>query len=80
MKDYQPQELPPSQDLETVAVLKACSRAHRYLAELKGLVSSIPQPGLLVSTLGLQEAKDSSEVENIITTSDDLFKPSMESK
>jgi Fic family protein len=59
--------------LETKAVLKALSQAHRPLAELKGLVRSIPNQGILIDTLSLQEAKASSEIENIITTQDDLF-------
>lgn len=59
--------------METPRVLRALSRAHRPLGELKGLVQSIPNPSILISTLGLQEAKDSSEVENIVTTHDDLF-------
>ena len=43
------------------------------LAELKGVASSIPNQGILINTLGLQEAKDSSEIENIVTTHDELF-------
>ena len=60
--------------LETVAVLKAAAKAHRYLAELKGVSASIPNESILINTLSLQEAKDSSEVENIITTHDELYK------
>ncbi len=48
--------------------------AHRYLAELKGMAATIPNESILISTLTLQEAKDSSEIENIITTHDDLYK------
>lgn len=59
---------------ETVKVLKKAASAHRYLAELKGLVSTIPNESILINTLALQEAKDSSEVENIITTHDELYK------
>jgi len=44
------------------------------LAELKGIAASIPNQGILINTLGLQEAKDSSEIENIVTTHDELFK------
>lgn len=61
-------------DLETKAVLKKAASAHRYLAELKGIVFTIPNEEILINTLSLQEAKDSSEVENIITTTDDLYK------
>lgn len=65
--------LPPSKLIETPAVLKALAPAHRYLAELKGKASSIPNQGILIDTLSLQEAKASSEIENIVTTQDELF-------
>ncbi|EMF80313.1 Fic/DOC family protein [Leptospira weilii serovar Topaz str. LT2116] len=68
------EKLPPTEELETKAILKKVSSAHRYLAELKGISSSIPNQNILINTLSLQEAKDSSEVENIITTHDELFK------
>ena len=48
--------------------------ASRQVAELKGVASSIPNQGILINTLGLQEAKDSSAIENIITTHDELFR------
>ena len=67
-------ELPMSIDLETKAVLKSLPLAHAALAELKGIASTIPDQNILINTLGLQEAKDSSAIENIITTHDDLFK------
>jgi len=66
--------LPVDQILETRAVLKKTASAHRYLAELKGMATAIPNENILISTLTLQEAKDSSEIENIITTQDDLYK------
>ncbi len=47
--------------------------AHRHLAELKGICESLPNQGILLETLGIQEAKDSSAIENIITTHDELF-------
>ena len=47
--------------------------AHRDLAELKGLCTALPNPGILLETLAIQEAKDSSEIENIITTHDELY-------
>jgi len=47
--------------------------AHRYLAELKGVTATIPNPEILINTLSLQEAKASSGIENIFTTQDDLF-------
>ena len=66
--------LPLKQDIESKKVLKKLASAHRALAELKGIVSSIPNENILINTLGLQEAKDSSAIENIITTHDDIFK------
>lgn len=65
--------LPPPTDLETVAVLKALAKANRALAELKGRAATIPNQGILIDTLALQEAKASSEIENIVTTQDELF-------
>jgi Fic family protein len=66
--------LPPSEDLETPAVLRALAHAHRRLAEVKGRGAVIPNQGILIDTLSLQEAKASSEIENIITTQDELFR------
>lgn len=66
--------LPLPQEIETKAVLKKLARAHQALAELKGIAASIPNEGILISTLSLQEAKDSSAIENIITTHDDLYR------
>lgn len=76
MSTFHPTILPLLQEdqLETRAVLKKLTSAHRHLAELKGVVRSIPNETILLSTLALQEAKDSSEVENIVTTHDDLFR------
>ena len=65
--------LPKPGHLETRAVLKQLVTAHRYLAELKGVAATIPNPEILISALSLQEAKDSSEIENIFTTQDELF-------
>lgn len=67
-------KLSPTVDLETKKVLKKCSQANRYLAELKGVSGTIPNQNILINTLSIQEAKDSSEVDNIITTHDELFK------
>ena len=64
--------LPPKLT-ESREVLKALTNAHRYLAELKGVASSIPNQSILIDTLTLQEAKDSSAIENIITTHDELY-------
>jgi len=59
---------------DTPAILKRLTSASRKLAELKGIAVSIPNQGMLINALGLQEAKDSSEIENIVTTHDELFK------
>jgi Fic family protein len=67
-------ELPLDIELETKSVLKSLPTAHAALAELKGIASTIPNQEILINTLGLQEAKDSSAIENIITTHDDLYK------
>ncbi len=67
-------KLPVEQNVETIKVLKKLASAHRALAELKGIVSTIPNENILINTLGLQEAKDSSAIENIITTHDDIYK------
>ncbi|HQW87648.1 MAG TPA: Fic family protein [Flavobacteriales bacterium] len=66
--------LPPTQPVETTAVLKRLAEAHRYLAELKGVAATIPNERILVDTLSLQEAKDSSAIENIITTDDEVYR------
>jgi len=65
--------LPPSADVETRAVLKRAIAAARAMAELKGLGGVIPNQAMLVNTLVLQEARASSEIENIVTTNDALF-------
>ena len=71
---WKPTLLPPDHELETRKILKKLPAAHRALAELKGIGSTIPNQTILLNTLGLQEARDSSAVENIITTHDELFK------
>lgn len=74
MTSWKLEKLPLSVDFETKNVLKALPSAHFALAELKGIAASIPNQNILINTLGLQEAKDSSAIENIITTHDDLYK------
>lgn len=71
---YKIPTLPLKQDVETKPVLKRVAAAHRRLAELKGVARTIPNEQILINTLTLQEAKDSSAIENIITTHDELFK------
>lgn len=65
--------LPPHTDLETKAILKQCIPARVALAELKQAAERIPNQGMLVNTMPLLEAQASSEIENIVTTSDRLF-------
>lgn len=80
MNDWNPDQpyqqlppLPPGADVETKGVLKACIAARAALAELKQAADLIPNPTILVNTLPLLEAKASSEIENIVTTTDKLF-------
>lgn len=75
---WQPTDLPVPVEVETKAVLKQATTAHRYLAELKGVAATIPNEQILISTLTLQEARDSSAIENIITTQDELFKAELQ--
>lgn len=70
---YSIPHLPLPFDLETKDILKQLNQANRRLAELKGVALTIPNEQILISTLTLQEAKDSSEIENIVTTQDDLY-------
>lgn len=65
--------LPPGVDLETKAVLKQCIGARAAVAELKQAAELIPNQGVLINTLPLLEAQASSEIENIVTTTDQLF-------
>lgn len=74
IKDYTIPKLPMMIDLEDKAILKQAMKAVQQLSELKGVAKTIPNESILVNTLALQEAKDSSEVENIVTTQDDLYR------
>ena len=65
--------LPPRVELETKVVLKQCVTARAALAELKQAIELIPDPGMLINTLPVLEARDSSGIENIVTTADRLF-------
>lgn len=69
-----------NQPFETIAILKELNLANRYLAELKGLCCSLPNQDILTDTLPLQEAQDSSAIENIITTQDQVFKYKLQPK
>lgn len=66
--------LPPAQELETRAVLKHCIEARAALAELNQAARLIPNQGMLINILPMLEAQDSSEIENIVTTTDRLFR------
>lgn len=66
--------LPPPSDLESKAVLKKAISANKALAVLKGAGELIPNQLVLIQTIGLQEAKLSSEIENIVTTNDELYR------
>ncbi|MGB3461772.1 MAG: Fic family protein [Rhodanobacter lindaniclasticus] len=66
--------LPPTADIESRALLKACIEARAALAELKSIGAAIPNQAVLINTIPLLEAQASSEIENIVTTSDALFR------
>ena len=73
MNKLPPLPLADINSLDSREIWAALTEAHRYLAELKGLCESLPNQGILLDTLSIQEAKDSSEIENIITTHDELY-------
>ncbi|MFA6308838.1 MAG: Fic family protein [Clostridia bacterium] len=66
--------LPLKVDIETKKILKKLASSHRALAELKGYAETMPNKNILINAVTINEAKDSSEIENIITTHDELFK------
>jgi len=70
-------DLPPAVDLETPEIFKASIRANKLLAELKGFCQTLPNPELLLNTIVLQESKESSAIENIVTTQDELYKATL---
>jgi len=68
-------KLPPKREqIETIAILRQTNKAATALAELKGIAKTIPNQSMLINAIVLQEAKGSSEIENIITTQDELYK------
>jgi Fic family protein len=68
-------KLPPERDkVETVKILRQLSKTSQSLGELKGIAKTIPNQAMLINAVVLQEAKDSSEIENIVTTQDELYK------
>ncbi len=72
--------LPVKQELETKEILKKSISANRALAILNETAKSVPNRFILINALTLQEAKDSSEIENIITTHDELYKADLDLK
>jgi len=70
---YTPHLLPLNENIETTVVLKKSIQANKALAKLNGIAKIIPNSTILINSLVLQEAKDSSEIENIITTHDELY-------
>jgi Fic family protein len=70
-------DLPPKINLETAEIFKATIRANKLIAELKGFCQTLPYPELLFNTLVLQESKESSAIENIVTTQDELYKATL---
>lgn len=72
--------LPPKVEIENTVILKKTISASRSLSELKGAITNLPNPTLFIDTINLQEAQASSEIENIITTQDELFKSSVANK
>lgn len=71
-------DLPPPGFEESPEILRQLAKASRYLGELNGLCASLPDPQLLINTIVLQESKDSSAIENIVTTQDELYKAASE--
>ena len=66
-------DLPPPVNLQSQKILKAALLANKFLAELKGYCHTLPNPELLLNTVVLQESRDSSAVENIVTTQDEIY-------
>ena len=66
--------LPPDIDLNSPSILRVLAQASRYLGELNGLCASLPDPAILINTLVVQESRDSSAIENIVTTQDEIYR------
>ncbi len=79
-KEYIPSALPIDYGFyQKPEIIKAVIEANKFLSELKGVAKTIPNENILINTLILQEAKDSSEIENIVTTHDDLYRAMIDS-
>ena len=70
--------LPPAHDVESVPVMRRCVAASRALAELEGAGNLIPNQSILINSIPLQEARLSSEIENIVTTQNELIRAAIE--
>ncbi len=77
-KEFIPPKLPVNFDFETSKIFKKTISANKALAKLNGVSKIIPNSAILINSLVLQEAKDSSEIENIVTTHDELYKASID--
>ncbi|MBV8255859.1 MAG: Fic family protein [Chitinophaga sp.] len=71
-------KLPPTDFVESPEILRHLAKASRYLGELNGLCAALPDSQLLINIVVLQESKDSSAIENIVTTQDELYKAATE--
>lgn len=80
INDFAILPLPPQVDVESIKILKALNIASRALGELRGEIKKIPNSQILIDTISLQEAKDSNEVENIVTTDDELYQAAIENE
>lgn len=80
MNPFEVEKLPPPINVESVSILKTLITASRALGELRGEIKKIPNSQILIDTIVLQEAKDSNEVENIVTTDDELYQASIENE
>ncbi len=81
MADFDPRQphnalptLPPAGEIETIGIMRALNLASRALANLNGTALSVPNPQLLIDTFAITEAQASSEIENVNTTNDELFR------
>ncbi|MCL2312847.1 MAG: Fic family protein [Firmicutes bacterium] len=72
--------LPPHQNFETIKIFKQLANTNRALAELKGYADTMPNKNILINAIMINEAKDSSAIENIITTHDDLYQKMVSTK
>lgn len=71
-------DLPPAENFETPEIFRLCIQANKLLAELKGYCQTLPNPNLLLNTIVLQESKESSAIENIVTTQDELYQATLD--